>query len=549
MRRRVFWIGFIYLASGMGGSVPLPVGSPSKRAAAAAEVKRDLAGETAKTEPWIASARELREKFWKDPHRPRYHLQPPAAWMNDPNGAVFWKGRYHLFYQHNPEGGYWKWMQWGHASSADLVHWVHHPIALTPTAGGPDRDGCFSGGAVVHDNVPTFIYHGVPDGTCIATSTDDELIHWKKHPDNPVISNKKIRGDFSPYDPCAWKQGDTWYALCGWGRAHGPSAPPGDIAYLFKSPDLVHWLYLHPFYAADRRWTDEGEDCAVPDFFPLGPKHMLLFASHKRGGQYYLGRYEGEKFIPERHGRLNFPGGQTIAPISMLDGKGRRICFVWLKEARPDDVCRAAGWAGVMTLPRIFTLAEDGSLAVEPAPELDVLRYNLRERKDLTLSADAELPLNEVRGDSLEIDLDIAPQQARECGVKVRVSPDGTEQTAVVYDAKAKLLKIELSKSTLDPAIKYTYLPFGGAFVPKDSPEGSRTVDHQAGPLELRPGETLRLRVFVDRSVLEVFANGRQCLAQRIYPTRSDSLNVALLARGGSAKVVSARAWNMYPAQ
>jgi sucrose-6-phosphate hydrolase SacC (GH32 family) len=530
MRRHALWIEFALSLAILGTS-------------------RDLAGQTAKTEELIAAARELRAKLSNDPHRPRYHFQPPAAWMNDPNGAIFWKGRYHLFYQHNPEGGYWKWMQWGHASSADLVHWVHHPIALTPTPGGPDRDGCFSGGVVVRDGVPTFIYHGVPEGTCIATSTDDELIHWKKHPENPVISNKKIKGDFSPYDPCAWKQGDSWYALCGWGRVHGPSAPPGDIAYLFKSADLVHWQYLHPFYQSDRRWTDEGEDCAVPDFFPLGNKHVLLFASHKRGGQYYVGRYEGERFVPERHGRLNYPGGELIAPISMLDGKGRRIFFAWLKEARPDDACRAAGWAGVMTLPRILTLGDDGSLAMEPAPELETLRYNLHEEKEVTVSSAAEHAVKDVRGDSLEIILEMSPEQARECGIKVRASPDSAEQTIIVYDAKAKLLKIELANSTLDPAIKYPYLPFGGAFVPKDSPEATRTVDRQGAPLELRPGEPLRLRIFLDRSVLEVFANGRQCLAQRIYPTRRDSVNVALLARGGQAKVISLKAWNMHSVQ
>lgn len=99
-----------------------------------------------------------------------------------------WKGRYHVFYQHNSEGGYWKWMQWGHASSGDLVHWVHHPIALTPDLDGPDRKGCYSGGAFLGpEGRPMFIYHGVPDGTCLATSQDDLLLKWEKDPANPVI--------------------------------------------------------------------------------------------------------------------------------------------------------------------------------------------------------------------------------------------------------------------------------------------------------------------------------------------------------------------------
>ena len=92
---------------------------------------------------------------------------------------------------------------------------------------------------------------------------------------------------------------------------------------------------MHPFYQSDRRWTDADEDCAVPNFFPLGKKWVLLFASHKRGAQYYIGRYENDHFYPEQHGRgLNWSGGQVIAPITMLDDKGRRIFFAWLNEAR-----------------------------------------------------------------------------------------------------------------------------------------------------------------------------------------------------------------------
>ncbi|MDE0681884.1 MAG: glycoside hydrolase family 32 protein, partial [Candidatus Poribacteria bacterium] len=159
-----------------------------------------------KTEALIYSRRVLDGMYENDPYQPRYHFTPPFGWMNDINGSIFWKGRYHIFYQHNPEGGYWKWMQWGHASSVDLVHWVHHPIALTPDLDGPDRGGCFSGGAFVNlEGVPTFIYHGIPDGTCIATSHDDLLITWDKHPANPVIPvpkpGEKGHGEYIVFDP------------------------------------------------------------------------------------------------------------------------------------------------------------------------------------------------------------------------------------------------------------------------------------------------------------------------------------------------------------
>src|SRR5215469_10886932 len=139
-----------------------------------------------------------------DPSRPSYHLLPQHNWMNDPNGPIWWKGQYHLFYQLNPHAAVWGDMHWGHAVSPDMVHWRHEPVALAPTPGGADSEGCFSGSAVVHNGVPTIIYTGVQnapadqvtirDGSdklretqMIATAEDDGLLRWKKV-ETPVIA-------------------------------------------------------------------------------------------------------------------------------------------------------------------------------------------------------------------------------------------------------------------------------------------------------------------------------------------------------------------------
>jgi beta-fructofuranosidase len=149
-----------------------------------------------------------------DPQAPRYHFVAPEGTCRpfDPNGAIFWKGKYHLFYIfQNPElprGGH----CWGHASSTDLVHWQFHPTALAPRPGDPDV-GIFSGGAFVNkEGVPTIIYHGVAAGTCIATAEDDDLIIWRKSPHNPVIPEPKEGsegwGVYNVFDPHAWVEGD-----------------------------------------------------------------------------------------------------------------------------------------------------------------------------------------------------------------------------------------------------------------------------------------------------------------------------------------------------
>ena len=505
----------------------------------------------AETESLIAATQKLRAQLAADAQRPRYHFLPPEAWMNDINGLIFWKGRYHLFYQYNPEGGYWKWMQWGHASSADLVHWVHHPIAPTPDRDGPDRNGCFSGGAFLSkEGVPTIIYHGVPDGTCLATSHDDLLIHWTKHPANPVIQVPKPGeagyGVYNVFDPCpAWIQNGYYYTCLG-NQKHVRGdllKEGGDTVYLFKSQDLTAWKYVGPFYESDRKWTEADEDNAVPDFFPLGNKYMMLFCSHLRGTQYYLGRLEGERFIPEQHARMCWPGGLLGGPQAMLDGKGRRVFFDWICERR--DGQREAGWSGVATLPRLLSLGADGGLRIGPAPEVEILRMNSRQRQDLPVKDGAELPLADVRGDSLELAVEIDPAQAREVGVKVRCSPDGLEETAIVWAPEEKKLKIDMSRSSL-AGIKYSH--YRNPKANELLPEGERLRMTQDAPLELAAGEPLRLRIFLDRSVLEVFANGRQCITQRIYPTRADSTGIALFSRGGDALVKSLQAWDMAPA-
>ena len=499
-----------------------------------------------KTEALIHSRRVLDAMYDDDPYRPRYHFTPPFGWMNDINGSIFWKGRYHIFYQHNPEGGYWKWMQWGHASSVDLVHWVHHPIALTPDLNGPDRGGCFSGGALVNrEGIPTFIYHGIPDGTCIATSDDDLLITWDKHPANPVIPvpapGEKGHGEYIVFDPCAWLEGDTYYALIG-NTIPGQS---GDGTALFKSSNLVEWEFVRSFYESRREWTDEAEDCAVPDFYPLGDKHMLLFCSHWLGTQYYLGRFENEQYHVESYERMSWEGGLLGGPRSLLDTQGRRIFFDWIREIRGIEEERASGWSGVMTLPRILSLASDGSLQIEPVPELECLRINPKERKNITLGTDGELNLEEIQGNCLELAVEIDPGDATEVGVQVLCSLDHAEQTGILYVPAEGTLKIDISRSTLNEAIQYPrYRSSGGN---ERLPVSERLVDAERAPFTLKDNETLQLRIYVDKSVVEVFANGRQCITQRVYPTRADSTGVRLLSHGGQAHFRSIQAWDMAP--
>jgi len=496
----------------------------------------------------IQSTRALRAKFQNDPYRPAYHFVTPEGICGpfDPNGALFWKGRYHLMYIFQNEKGH----CWGHVSSTDLLHWRHHPPSLEP---GDGDVGIFSGGASLDKNgVPTITYWGLgnPRGICIATSTDDLLETWTKSPHNPVIretapglavvtqdGNEVVYGAADP--TAIWVHDGRHYLLTGnlpvlhaFGLQRNMPQHQGDTAYLFVSDDLATWEYLHPFYASDRKWTQANEDNMCPDFFPLpaGPdggkpsdRHMLLFISHNLGCQYYVGRYANDRFRPETHGRMTWIDNAFFAPESLVDDNGRRIMWAWIFDGRSVSTRNASAWSGTMSLPRVLWLGEDGTLRMRPPKELERLRYNPRGRKDLELEADAELPLSDVRGKCIELELEIDPAGAGQVGVKVCCSEDNEEQTLVFYDVVEKKLKVDTTKSSLG--------------------EGPKSVE--AGPLELDRGESLKLRVFVDKSVVEVFANDRQAVMRRIYPTRDDSVGVALFNRGGAMRVRSVQAWDL----
>ena len=163
-------------------------------------------------------------------------------------------------------------------------------------------------------------------------------------------------------------------------------------------------------------------------------------------------------------------------------------------------------------------------LRIRPPKELERLRYNAKRLENLSVTADSDLPLKDVRGNSIELAVELVPEGPKQFGVKVSCSPDGEEQTLVYYDATDKKLKVDTRKS---------------------GREGRKKIE--AGPFELKPGETLKLRVFVDKSVIEVFANDRQAVARLIYPAREDSVGVALFANGGAVEVPVLQAWDMMP--
>jgi sucrose-6-phosphate hydrolase SacC (GH32 family) len=505
----------------------------------------------------IRAARALRKLHADDPHRPRFHLVPPEGWSWDVNGTVFHRGRYHVFYiqrlyddpdapAHGDAHG------WGHSSSADLVHWVHHPHAVLPETGPSAPPRIFSGDAVEGSDPPVLMYHVPGKGICLSFPRDEELVSWEPYCGNPVIPEGGGDEEFIVFDPCAWKDGEVYYALIG-NRNRRPGFE-GDSTSLFTSPDLISWRYLGPFYRSDRRFTEEFEDCACPDFFPLGDRHVLLSHRHRPYTHcaYYIGEYRSGNardkvssiggddervFIPEKFGRMSWINDQLCAPETLSDDRGRRIFFGQIRASNLD-------WTTCCSLPRVLGLDPDGELTVEPAPELETLRYDEKIFESITVE-DEVLPLAEIGSGCMELRVTVIPGNAREFGVEVRRSPDGEETVPIRIDREGSRLNVDLSFSSRDP--RRAYYRYSPRMIKEGYLERNEEVDRQSAPFHFVPNCPIELRIFVDRSVIEVFANGRLCVTQTVYPTRLDAVGAAVFATGGRATFLNLTAWRIHP--
>lgn len=467
-----------------------------------------------------------RKKLAADRYRPAYHFVSPESQLNDPNGLCFWQGRWHLFYQGYPPDEFpqpkdiaKRRQHWGHAISDDLVRWRDLPYAIYP---GIEKM-CFSGSTVVEADRVVAYYLGIAAGQMVAISQDPLLLNWEKLGGNPV---KSPAGD-----SCIWKEGDTYFGLV------------GDT--LVSSRNLTDWTSLGGFL--EKNPFPLGDASACPNFVPIGNKHLFLSFSHTFGGQYLLGDYNREthKFKPYAHDRFNHgkvsPGG-VHAPSAASDGKGGVINILNINDGRHSD-----DWDQIMSLAQHLTLRLDSQLRIEPVEAVASLRAEHQHIGETVLPANQEIVLEAVKGDTLELDVELDPHLARWVQLNVLRSPNAEEQTSITFynfDRKLSIWYDTKAVICLDGTRSST-LPDVWLRPPEraDVDYGSR--DWNSAPTATTHGKPLNLRVFVDRSVVEVFVNGKHYLAMRVYPGRQDSVGVSIRAQGQEAVLKKLDAWRM----
>ncbi|MDP4300202.1 glycoside hydrolase family 32 protein [Leptothrix discophora] len=448
------------------------------------------------------------------PHRPVFHYTAPTNWINDPNGLAFHDGRYHLHFQYNPNGSKWGDIHWGHASSADLVSWRDEPIALAPSP-GDDAGGCFSGCHALVDGVHTLYYTGYTaerQVQCVATSSD--LRHWTKQPQRTLATPPAgVEGhDFR--DPYVFRHDGRWYMVVGASRDHEQGQ-----ALLYRSDDGITWedrgaLYTSPSDRHGRMW-----EC--PNFFPIGDRWVLTVSLWLGLGVHaFVGRFEHERFVPEWDGPLDVDAG-AFAHLTMQGPDGRTLQWAWMNEQREQAAIDADGWAGAMTVPRELSIDAHGRLNLRPVAEIARLRGEPVARVTGLRGSGEHVRFS---GAVLDIEARFAGRDRGKVGLMLRTSADGRETTRIVYWQDARRLSIERERSSLSPQVRHQ--------------------DVHAH-LALAPDEALNLRVLLDGSVLEVYANDRLCLSTRVYPTLPDSLQASAFSDGPAT--LDLRAWTMGP--
>ncbi|OMO86557.1 Glycoside hydrolase, family 32 [Corchorus olitorius] len=529
----------------------------------------------------------------QQPYRTGYHFQPPQNWMNDPNGPLYYKGVYHLFYQYNPNGALFgdTGMVWAHSVSYDLVNWFSLDHALIPSEPF-DKVSCWSGSAtILQGNKPVILYTGIDaenrqvQNLATPKNLSDPLLReWVKYSANPLMTPPDGVEKDNFRDPTtAWKDTDgTWRVIIGsWSNNLG-------MAMLYQSEDFVHWTkYQDPLYESG---TAGMWEC--PDFFPVSinstngvdnfvpnstVRHVMKASFAVNAHDYYIvGTYDTklQKFLPDADFTgtsldLRIDYGKFYASKTFFDSnKNRRILWGWVNESDSTEDDLEKGWSGLQSVPRKIWLDRTGKQLVQwPVEELNTLRDNQVDFYDKQLESGLMFEVSGITASQADIEIMFELPQLEEAeflntnlvdpqlicdkedasvnggfgpfGILALATKDLTERTAIFFrvfrgvKGYVVLMCSDQKRSSLRNGLdKTTY----GAFV---------DIDPQQ--------EMISLRSLIDHSIIESYGgNGKSCITTRVYPELAINNEAHLYVFNNGTKSVTIsrlNAWSMNKAR
>jgi fructan beta-fructosidase len=482
------------------------------------------------------------EDYLRERLRPQVHFSPEIHWMNDPNGLVYHRGEYHLFYQYNPAGNEWGHMSWGHAVSRDLVRWEHLPVAIEEAGGIMAFSGCCvvdhrnrSGFGSENNPAMVAIYTGHGHGKQVqnlAYSTDNGRT-WTKYAGNPVldIGEKNFR------DPKVFWHPDSerWIMVIALAAAK-------QVGF-YGSDDLKTWEELSKFGPAG---TEDKLNWECPDLFQLpvenvDGKHLWVLETDMgsgsvaggSGGEYFVGHFDGVTFTPIQPAWWVDFGRDFYAPVSwsnIPESDGRRIWIGWMNNW---ETCflPTSPWRSCMSVPRSLTLrrvpagGEEGndrySLVQRPVKEFFRLQQSALtpDTSGVSWPPIAITHQGELADMMFTLETDLLPGRARSCGFRIRSGDD--EFLEFGYDSEDSVVYVDRRNSGI--------VDFHPSFPGR----------HEA-PVRLIDGK-VSLQVIVDRSSIEVFINdGEAVITDRFFPTSNKPI-VEAFAGDATAKIRNTR--------
>lgn len=498
-----------------------------------------------------------------DRYRPQYHAIPPAVWMNEPHSPFYYKGYYHVFYQHNPAGPYWSQIRWGHLVSQDMIHWKYVKDAVAPTA-GICPEGVWTGGAVIGpDGLP---WLAITAGTNTSTWSGQNIAFaHPKDPDDPYLSDWVVediavitqpdddsQGERDQFrDPFVWYDDGVYYMVVSTSVPHA-----GGSGNVYTSSNMREWEYRGYLYQNGDPVTGAHWECVV--MLPISSKDgsktkYILFdcPQYTVDGftvecYYWIGEFDKStcRFIADDdtpklmdYGRGIFTGQNGFCYLTEEQEdagytyeQGRTIVYAIAQgKAAGTTQNKYAGWAHNFAMPVELWLSDNGELRFAPIEELE----SARDKKLYEYSGNgmdvqtANSAISDIRGDLLEIDMtvSIAPTEGSyKGGIMVRYNPESAglknEMTKLIFSNDGVF--IDRSQSTM-----YSHIDIVDTHV-------------------WHTGDTeFKVKILLDRSMLEVYINDRVSFTTRIYPKHEGSDYIRFFSDGAGLTVKSLTVYSM----
>ena len=471
-------------------------------------------------------------KLYKEQYRPQFHFSPATNWCNDPNGLVYNNGLYHLFYQFNPFGNIWGHMTWAHATSKDLLHWKHLPVAI------PEENGVmiFSGTCVVDKNntsgfgkngkapmVAVYTGHieNINQSQCIAYSVDDG-VSWTKYAGNPVLDLGKK--DFR--DPkIFWHASKKYWVM-------SVMLPVEHIVQFYSSVNLKKWNLLSEFGpAGDTSGVWECPDLTlVPVEGIPGKKKWLLQMSMNAAMQYFVGEFDGEKFINET------PANNVLRPdygpdyyaaiaYTQLPPAHLPTAIGWVNNWNYANDIPTTPWKGAMAIPRNLSVKKmkgEWMLVQKPVASMVSLRKKIFQLPDQDISVKKVLP---IKSKQFEMEFVLEPGSTSVAGARIAVNENNFFE--IGYDAAKEVFYIDRSKVS------------NTAFN-----ENFKKLQRFEKNIPLI-NKKIKVKVFFDNSIAEVFVNeGEAVFTAQLFPGQKE-LGVELFSLNKKSRCSNFKLWEM----